>query len=124
MYRSLFGETHPNTAAAKATLGRVRLGLGDAVAAERIHRSVLSTRMSVLGRDPHPALTDALGDLGRAVAAQGRFDEAETLYLDARAMYEESVGPDHPEVRALSERLADLFAVWGRDREGREGADR
>ncbi|MFQ5474148.1 MAG: tetratricopeptide repeat protein, partial [Dehalococcoidia bacterium] len=63
-------------------LGRATLTQGDAQGAEKLLREALSIRAGALGAD-HWLTVLARGELGRCLVAQGRFEEAEPLIMNA-----------------------------------------
>jgi hypothetical protein len=52
--------------------------------------------------------------LGAALTALGRYDEAETVLLEARRDLEAMRAPRRPEIEATMTRLVDLYVKWGR----------
>jgi len=68
-----------------------------------------SSRKSAKTLGPgHPQTLMTRSRLARAVAAQGRFDEAATLYLETYPTLVELLGTDHPETWAVSQAMATL----------------
>ncbi len=63
-------------------------------------------------RDPQRA--QAMIQLGLIHAAEGRFEEAETLYRTVDQQRREWFGPDHPLTLEARELLAVLYREWGR----------
>ncbi len=51
---------------------------------------------------------------------QGRYADAEPLFLRALEIREARLGPEHPQTRELRDRLADLYVSWGHDDEAAE----
>jgi serine/threonine-protein kinase len=75
-------------------LGHVRRARGDAAGAERLHREVLEERRVMRGeRDPEVA--NAYKNLAAAIADQGRYDEAETLFRRGLEIRRGTQGRDH-----------------------------
>lgn len=66
-----------------------------------------------LGPD-HPNVAFVLNDLALLRIAQGRYSEAEPLYLRALAIREKALGPEHPNVATSLNNLAELYGKQGR----------
>jgi tetratricopeptide (TPR) repeat protein len=62
----------------------------------------------------HPFVVPALGHLGRALAGQGRLDEAESMYLQAISITEKALGPEHVDLAPDLTKLAALYAEQGK----------
>jgi tetratricopeptide (TPR) repeat protein len=56
----------------------------------------------------------ALNLIGLNLHAQGRYNEAEPLYVRALALWERGLGPDHPHTIASLRNLAELYHMQGR----------
>jgi tetratricopeptide (TPR) repeat protein len=63
---------------------------------------------------PDLEIAQVLNSLGMALVKQRRFNEAEPIYTRARTIREKRLGPDHPEVAATLQNIAELFAGLGR----------
>lgn len=59
-------------------------------------------------------LATSLNNLGEALRARGRFDEAEALFQRSLALREQRLGPDHPHVASCLNNLGVLYAEHGR----------
>jgi tetratricopeptide (TPR) repeat protein len=102
-------------------LANVLARQGDYDAAERLLRETLAIDRRTLG-EGHWRLADVRGHHAVCLTLAGRYPEAETLLLAAHARLEEQFGEENPRTRLASERLARLYAAWGRaDRTGRDG---
>ncbi len=55
-----------------------------------------------------------LNDAGWYAKKRARYEGAERLLLHARTMYERTLGPDHPNVAAVLDNLANLYRAQGR----------
>ncbi len=71
----------------------------------------------------HSEAGAAFGRLADVYHDQGRYAEAEPLYLRALEIREGGLGPEHPQTRALRDRLAALYASWDRDGPVEAGAE-
>ncbi|CAN0113270.1 unnamed protein product, partial [Ectocarpus sp. 12 AP-2014] len=65
-------------------------------------------REKALGPD-HPDVASCLNNLAGLRQSQGKYDEAEPLYIRAVAIREKALGPDHPDVASCLNNLADLL---------------
>jgi serine/threonine protein kinase/tetratricopeptide (TPR) repeat protein len=73
---------------------------------------VPSRRRTVLQDDWSVGATKSL--LGAALTALQRYDEAETVLLDARRDLEALPAPSGPELKVTISRLVELYAAWGK----------
>jgi TonB family protein len=105
--RRASGAQHPDVATVLAGLAAARHGLGDDAAAEGLYREALVIREKVHAPD-HMAVVVTLEHLAETCAALRKFPEASALLERAMAVRVVTLGADHPTVRALRERLADL----------------
>ena len=85
-------------------------GKGDAVA---LFERALALREKGLG-DQHPAVADALNKLGTALAARGRFDEAEATLRRSLALHEQLWGDHDPRVAKVLHNLGGIDYYRGR----------
>jgi len=76
--------------------------------AERTYRRALESLERM--RAPDLEIAQVLSGLGITLVKLGRFTEAEPLYDRARSIREKSLGPNHPEVAATLNNIAELFA--------------
>ncbi len=110
----LHGADHPRTAHAIAALARLELMSGNAAASEHLFRRALVIAQGSLASD-HPELADRHLDLGEALQALGRHEEAiagfrESLRICGRAHLQ----PDHPQVVDTRLFLASSWLASGR----------
>jgi eukaryotic-like serine/threonine-protein kinase len=104
----------PYDAARAGRLANVLAGVaystGQFAEAERKYRELLAINekrfADKAGKDPETA--GALHNLGMAVNAQGRGEEAAELQRRALAMFEATIGPDHPNTALAINQLAAL----------------
>ena len=66
-----------------------------------------------LGSD-HPDVATSLSNLASLYASQGRYAEAEPLYMRSLAIKEMQLGSDHPDVATNLNNLARLYESQGR----------
>jgi serine/threonine-protein kinase len=102
--RRTLGPDHPELLSAMADAAVMRGESRDYVEAEKLFREVVAGRRR-LYPGGHPELAMALEELGYWVEmqARSRYPEAESLYVQALAMYRSQLGPEHSEVaRTLS----------------------
>ena len=117
------GSEHPLIAIYNNNLASVHLARNEAAAAEALLRQALPIRARAPGRVPSRRRTFPEDDwsvgatkslLGAALAARGRYDEAEAVLLDARRDLEAVPGPPGREATATITRLVALYDAWGR----------
>jgi tetratricopeptide (TPR) repeat protein len=107
------GDDHPLIASYKIGLARVYLARKDAAAAEPLLRQALQIRRRVFPEDDwRVGATESL--LGEALTALARYDEAETLLVDAYRVLKDVPGAQGREARATLPRLVALYEAWGR----------
>jgi tetratricopeptide (TPR) repeat protein len=73
----------------------------------------LSIRESQLGAD-HPDVATSLNNLALLYTSQGRYSEAEPLYMRSLSIRESQLGADHPSVGTSLNNLALLYESQGR----------
>jgi tetratricopeptide (TPR) repeat protein len=109
------GDDSPSVANYRANLGRVHLAKGDAGSAEPVLRRALSSRLRAFNeQDWRVAMTKSL--LGSALTSLKRYDEAETLLLDAARVLKDVPGPQGREAKATRVRLTALYDARGTSR--------
>ena len=64
-------------------------------------------------------MATSLNNLAVLYHAQGRYAEAELLYQRALAIYEKTLGPEHPNVADLLENHAEFLRATDRNEEAR-----
>ena len=111
--RLLWGEGHPNVAEGLNNMawcsndaGLYAQGEAEAREARAIYEASLPPG--------HWRIAWAASHLGRALAAEGRFEEAEALLLEAYPILREQQGERALATRITREHLATLYAAWGR----------
>jgi len=118
--RKVFGPRHPKVAMSLANIGNVLTGmdrLGDAI---RSHREALSIREEVLGAE-HPSTGESLGGLSSALLAEDRDLPAALEYaLRSRVVFEQTLGPNHPNVASAHYNIASIRGRLGRHAEARD----
>ncbi|HKI02954.1 MAG TPA: tetratricopeptide repeat protein [Thermoanaerobaculia bacterium] len=108
----LLGSETPEAAATLVRLGALAhlSGKGDAVP---LFQRALAIREARLG-SADPAVADVLNNLGAALAAKGRFDEAETTLRRSLALHEELWGNGDPRVAKILHNLGGIAYYRGR----------
>jgi tetratricopeptide (TPR) repeat protein len=61
-------------------------------------------RKRLLG-DKHPSVAISLNNLAELYSSQGRYEEAEPLFLQALAIAEQALGENHPNTVKIRENL-------------------
>ncbi len=100
----LAGCRAPRKVSAATTLSLERLELDGAVARYR-HKQAARSDGEAFDRQEL---------LARLLAQQQRFDEAESLMLEAYAVLVDQLGPSHRRSRGALEKIIDLYDSWGR----------
>jgi len=115
--RALLGDDHPDTvrsiiAAADARLAMAQgfEGLGAVIP---VLEAAIVTARDVLGPD-HPETLAAVKNLAFCYKQRRQFEEAETLFLEAREPAVARFGDEHPLVLAIDGNLGDLYWKWKR----------
>jgi serine/threonine protein kinase/Tfp pilus assembly protein PilF len=112
MTRSALGDDHRLLARFGLNLARVQLLRNEAPSAEPMLRKAVEIR-----EHAYPAgnwrIGEAKGVLGECLTAQGRYDEAEALLLEAHRLLKEGPGWEGQEAKATRLRLAALYEAWG-----------
>ena len=104
---------HPLLARVLHHLGGVLRKRGDLAAAGPLLREAVAMRREVFG-DDHERVASSLEELARVLHDGADYAGAEPLYREALAVYERELGETDPTTRAVAERLAALYADWGR----------
>jgi tetratricopeptide (TPR) repeat protein len=79
-------------------LGNIAHTAGDYATAERHYRTVLAAERRTYAGHPSPEEAGAMENLASALHNQHQLDESRTLYTTSIAMFEATVGPEHPDV--------------------------
>jgi tetratricopeptide (TPR) repeat protein len=72
-----------------------------------------SIREQQLGTD-HPDVATSLNNLAMLYNSQGRYGDAEPLFVRSLSIWEQQLGPDHPDVATSFNNLATLYRSQGR----------
>ena len=96
-----------NASASDIGLADVLAAAGKPEAAQRLYEGALRN-LSELAGDRRRERTFALSGLGTALYFQGKLDEAETAFRQARSLAEETLGADHPKVLECTSNLASI----------------
>ena len=62
----------------------------------------------------HPSVATSLNNLAALYESQGRYTEAEPLYIKALEMNKKLLGAEHPDVATSLNNLAALYETQGR----------
>jgi tetratricopeptide (TPR) repeat protein len=94
------------------SLGHVKLGQGDGVAAESFYQEALALYRGMWKPD-HPEVAAGMVNLANALRDQHRYIEAETLYVAALEIGERALGTSHVDVALIRADYARLLAMRG-----------
>ena len=113
MVKDLVGDNHPELIPSLLCLSRVFRQKGDLPGAEALRRE--ATRLSQKGGNyGATALTGITYDLADILQAQGKFAEAELLFMEAWEYLQSQPGA-HPDFKRNSlERLVRFYEAWDR----------
>ncbi len=101
------GDEHPDVATVLASMGAIRMALGDLDGAERRFRDALAIRERWLA-PTHFSIAATLVQLADAIALQGKLSESITCHQRALAIREPMLGAEHPALRGARARIEDL----------------
>ena len=101
------GDEHSDVATVLASLGAIRMALGDLDGAERRFRDALAIRERWLAPN-HFSIAATLVQLADAIAAQGKLAESIGCHQRALAIREPMLGAEHPSLSGARARIADL----------------
>jgi hypothetical protein len=108
----VYGESHPETAVAHATLALALVMHDQLDEAEKEVRFAIPMTQKFMG-DKHPDLSYELMTLGHILQEQSHFDDAEKKYLEAEQIDEEVYGKTHPNVIPALKALQGLYNKQG-----------
>jgi len=109
-YRAAFGDVHPNTLVVMSNLSRLLVDLGELDEALTLAEECVAGARKSLPN--HWLLGNFLGKQGTALAALARYDEAETILLDAHKRLVTALGDEHDQTKRVVEALRDLYVAW------------
>ena len=103
----VLGNEHIVTLETRDALGVTALGLGDADAAEALHRAAFAAKQKVLG-DGSPYTATARYRRALALVQLGRREEARVEFEAALDTRRKVLGPDHADTKAAEQALGEL----------------
>ncbi|MEM7581856.1 MAG: serine/threonine-protein kinase [Acidobacteriota bacterium] len=116
IYRSLYGDVHPDSALNRNNLAVLYETQGDYETAERLYREAESMQRRLF-EGPHSHLATTLNNLALVLRKRGRLDEARVLYDEALAMRVAVYDSEHPALAATKMNIADLLYARGQAEE-------
>lgn len=114
-----FGAVSLQTAASVSALSQVAQAEGNLAEAEALCRRALRIRRDA-GKN-HPKVAESLSNLGTVLKLQGKYREAEQLYLEAQRIWVQAHGPVSFEAGLVMNNLAALYQAQGKLRKAEEG---
>jgi len=106
------GPDHPDVALDRMRLADVASLRGQHADARRAFAAALGVLRSALPKG-HPRIAQALDLQGAAFMREGAYRDAETSLQEAFELRSTNLGDDHPDTRATSGRLRDLYRAMG-----------
>lgn len=113
----------PDDAATRAVLHHNLSGLAHARGDYSISEYHIRTALALRGDARDAAYGGDLGGLALALVELGRADEALAAFDEARAIYAQTLPPDHPEVAYLLHNLGDAWMAVARPQEALDAYD-
>ncbi len=113
LQRRLYGDKHGDVARTLEYLALTLDDDGDLKGALPIMRSAVSTQRELRGERPHPALAQAIGDLGSLLEENGDYDESERMYRESIALSRTLYGDKHPKIAQGLNNLASAMQDKG-----------
>jgi hypothetical protein len=113
IYAAKLGEGDLELANCRSAWAKQEWVAGNAAEAERLLRTAIGIR-EALGLSDRNALLDDQVELGRCVAAQSRFEEAEQILLGAHEDLAPLGESARPAANMAATLLAELYDEWGR----------
>jgi eukaryotic-like serine/threonine-protein kinase len=114
IYAESLGQRHRFTAVALSNVAYVLYLKGDLDAADTHYRQALAI-LEEVHPENHQELAHNRSRYGALLVAQDRFEEAESLLLNAFLTLTSQLGPDHTRTRQAGQRLVALYDGWGKD---------
>jgi eukaryotic-like serine/threonine-protein kinase len=111
--REILQEGHIDFARSWTILGKILTRAGEPARGEEHLRNALALRAKAL-KPGHSATAFTQAMLGECLAAQKRFEEAETLLLESHTAMNKAMGANDPRTRRARARLFKLYEAWGK----------
>lgn len=121
--RATAGERASETIAARILAGRILIGDGDVLVAERDLQAIVG-ELDLEHPGEAPLRAAARVQLAAALKAQGRREEALATLLEAARLQEGALGGDHPDLAQTLEQMAHIYGWIGRHEEAEAAARR
>jgi serine/threonine-protein kinase len=114
--REILQEGHIDFARSGTILGKIHTRSGDPARGEEPLRNALALRTKAL-KPGHSATAFTQAMLGECLAAQNRYEEAETLLLESHTTMNKTMGANDPRTKRATMRLVKLYEAWGKPEE-------
>jgi serine/threonine-protein kinase len=111
--KALYGEENDETARTMKELADLLDHAGDHKAAIGLMQTAIRVQKKIHGDAPHPALLEAINDLGTLLYEEQRYDENEAMILEALAMAKRLYGDKHAVVSQVLAEFAFILLTRG-----------
>jgi tetratricopeptide (TPR) repeat protein len=113
LQRKLYSGPHNDTARTLQDLALVTSRRGNVQAAIPVMEDALAMQRQLRGDQPHPALAEALNNLGLLLYTSGEYERSASLMLQSITMKRVLLGNKHPEIAISLNNLAMLMQDKG-----------
>ena len=112
VFKSLYGENHPNYATSLNNLSGLYFKLGDTNNAIEVTTKAMNIYKQVLGEN-HPYYATALGNLAKYYAGLRDYSKAVEIGIKAMNIQKQTLGENHPDYAATLYSLANYYNDLG-----------
>ncbi len=113
LQKEVLTEGHIDFGRSWTVLGRILTRTGEPARGEEFLRNALALRVKTF-KPVDWRIAATQGALGECLAAQERFEEAETLLLASHTSFNRTLGMNDPRTRDARRRLSTLYEAWGK----------
>ena len=112
VFKSLYGENHPNYATSLNNLSGLYFKLGDTNNAIEVTTKAMNIYKQVLGEN-HPYYATALGNLAKYYAGLRDYSKAVEIGIKAMNIQKQTLGENHPDYACSLNNLAQYYSNLG-----------